>query len=94
MKLYQIEGLEHQYRIDEITDDEGVALFNVCLNFRPLLKQLLSQNDTALIRSAPGHSPKKARELLSLQLQACNSYIAMWQRDALAEHLPNTKDHN
>jgi hypothetical protein len=79
MKLFKHANSNNLFQIHEITEEELIAEYNVCLNFKGYLEEILKKPDPVLIKLAPGSDANQVRNLLNLQLKFCNDYVLMFQ---------------
>jgi hypothetical protein len=66
-------------KIDELTDDDLVYLFNVCLNYGSYIEELLKKPNHVMMMQAPGKSADIVRANLEGQLQLCKSFVEIWK---------------
>ena len=79
MKLFQHPGGK-LFGLDELTDDWLIDHYNICLNYKAYIFQLLKMPDKQLIMFAPGNSADQVRVNLTRQMKSCDEYIAMWNQ--------------
>jgi hypothetical protein len=79
MKLFKQSKDSDLYEIHELTDDQLIAEFNICINYKGYLSQIMKLPDKSLMVFALGKSAKELRELLKKQEDFCTEYIEMWQ---------------
>ena len=78
MKLLKQSEQSKLFRIEGLSDDTLIALYNVCLNYKAYLSQITSLPNATLLQIAPGSSAKEVRRNLAEQEKACDDYINMW----------------
>ena len=78
MKLLKQSEQSKLFRIEGLSDDTLIALYNVCLNYKAYLSQITSHPNATLLQIAPGSSAKEVRRNLAEQEKACDDYINMW----------------
>ena len=80
MRLFKQENTEF-YGVADLTDEQLIAGFNICINYKGYLSGIMKLKDNELIAFAPGRSANEVRKLLKLQEKTCSDYIEMWQKN-------------
>jgi hypothetical protein len=78
MNLFKHQDNSNLFGIDGFTDDELIAQYNVCINYKAYLSQILALPDKSLLQVAPGMDAKIVRENLKSQEKYCDNFIALW----------------
>lgn len=78
MNIFKHPGKELIYGIDNLKENELIALYNVTINYKSYLQELLKQPDQIMLQMAPGMSAKIVRKNLTDQDDACTKFIEMW----------------
>jgi hypothetical protein len=80
MNIFKHPGESDLFGLDGLTDEELIAAYNVCLNYKAYLFQIISLTDKSLLAMAPGKDANTVRSNLRLQEKYCNDYIEMWNK--------------
>ena len=80
MNIFKHPGDTDLYGIDGLTDEELIAAYNVCLNYKAYLFHIIRLPDESLLAMAPGKDAEIVRTNLQLQEKYCNDYIEMWNK--------------
>jgi hypothetical protein len=79
MKLFKHAENSDLFQIHEMTDDQLVGLFGICLNYKGYAEQLLNLPTKALRKMAGATDVQLLCESTALQLKTCKEYIEFWQ---------------
>lgn len=82
MKLFKHGDDSGLYQIHELTEDQLIAIYSICLSYKGYAKQLLNLPTHALKRMSPGGDLTMLRQSIALQLKTCDEYIEFW-KDAI-----------
>lgn len=77
--IKQISKDKELYAISECTEDNLVGFYNIALNYRSYIAELMKKPDNVLLSLAPGKDAKTVRNILTMQLNTANEYVAVWQ---------------
>jgi hypothetical protein len=77
MKLFKQSANSKLYAIQELTEEDILALFNVCINYKPYIDELLKQPNFEMKKAAPGTDANQIRHNIKIQAKACMDYIGM-----------------
>jgi len=80
MNIFKHPGESDLFGIDGLTDEELIAAYNVCLNYKAYLSSIIRLSDKTLLTMAPGQDAKTVRSNLRLQEKYCNDYVEMWNK--------------
>lgn len=78
MILFKHKDNDNIFGIDNLTDDTLVGMYNICLNYKSYLQQLMRLPDSELLKLAPGTGGNLVRHNLEIQMKTCDDYIKMW----------------
>lgn len=78
MKLFKQAGNNNLFQIQDLTEEELIAFFNVSINYKEYLQEILKQPKEDLKKIAPGTDINQIRHNLHIQDKACADYISMW----------------
>jgi hypothetical protein len=92
MKLFKHDDDSGLYQVHELTEDQLIALFSMCISYKDYARQLLNLPTHSLRKIASGGDLVTLRESLALQLKTCDEYIAFWKEVTNAE--PAKKSQN
>lgn len=73
MKIFKHAENSELFRLDEITDNQIIALNDIAKNYHVYLDQIIKMPDAQMKEFAPGNA-EHARMAMRLQLQTCISY--------------------
>jgi hypothetical protein len=79
MKLFKHQDRSDLFQIHQLTEDELVAAYNVCLNYKSYIEEIIKKPDDILLKIAPGSDASQVRNNLKLQLKFCDDYIMLFQ---------------
>jgi hypothetical protein len=82
MKLFEHFDTPDLFGIDSISVDEFVGLYNVCLNYKSYLQEIVKLDNANLVQIAPGMDVKLIRSNLALQQKTCDDIITLWNERA------------
>jgi hypothetical protein len=88
MKLFKHAENSDLYQIHELTEDQLVGIFGMCVNYKGYASQLLSLPNKTLHKIAPGGDVALMRESIALQLKTSEEYIEFWKE---ATHMDKSK---
>jgi hypothetical protein len=77
------------FQLHEMSEEDLVALYNVCLNYKSYLSQIIALPDKSLLQMAPGTSAKIVRRNFKVQLDTCDKYIDLWNRTISSGNIKN-----
>lgn len=80
MKLFKHSETSNLFQIHELTEEQLIALYSMCVNYKGLIAQMLHSPDRILLKTAPGIDAKTVRSNLKLQDDTCDEYIALWKQ--------------
>jgi hypothetical protein len=80
MKLFKHSEFNNLYQLHELTEEQLIALYSMCVNYKGLIAQMLQSPDRILLKTAPGVDAKTVRSNLKLQNDTCDEYIALWKQ--------------
>lgn len=89
MKLFKESEDSELYQLHGLTENQLIGLFNVCINYKTSLSQILKLSDKELLKVAPGLDAKTVRFNLKIQDDACNEFINMWKIAINANNKPD-----
>jgi hypothetical protein len=78
MNIFKNKENKELFGINGFTEDELVAEYNIHLNYKPYIEQILHMPDKQLLLFAPNSSAQAARDNLKLQLDTCIKFIEMY----------------
>jgi len=73
MKILKHAEHSELFRIDEVLDEQLIALHDICQNYKAYLLTIIKMSDKQMAEFAPGNSIK-AREAMRLQVKTCMAY--------------------
>jgi hypothetical protein len=73
MKIFKHAENSELFRLDEITDNQIIALNDIAKNYHAYLNTIIKLPDAQLKEFAPGES-EHARMAMRLQIQTCIAY--------------------
>jgi hypothetical protein len=79
MKLFKQAENSELYQLAGLTEEQLIALFNICINYKGYLKGITRLKDKDLLHFAPGSNAIEVRNNLKMQEDTCTDYMAMWQ---------------
>lgn len=65
--------------INDIDEDQLIGLYNIAINYKSYVEQLLKMSDKQLLAFAPGKSADQVRGNLKLQVITCFDYQRAWE---------------
>jgi hypothetical protein len=86
MKLFK-HADNDMFQLHELSEDNLVGLYNVCLNYKSYLAQIVQLPDESLLTMAPGTDAKIVRRNFKVQLDTCDEYIGIFERTIHAGNL-------
>jgi hypothetical protein len=73
MKILKHAENSELFLLDEITDEQIIALKDIATNYKAYLLTIIKMSDKQMAEFAPGN-PVKARESMRLQIKTCMAY--------------------
>lgn len=89
MKLYKHCEASDLYQVHELTDDQLISMYNICINYKPYIEQLLKIPGSQLLKVASGIDENVVRHNLRSQLKFCDDYIQFWNTSIVTDNSPN-----
>lgn len=75
MKILKNAEQSDLFQIKELSEDDLIALLNVCINYRGWLVQMHQLDDKSVMAFSPGGSAKEIRIKLKIQEDFCSTFI-------------------
>lgn len=91
MKLFKHAENSNLYQIHEITEDQLIGLYGMCVDYKGYAAQLLALPKHSLKKMAPAGDVELLCESINLRIKACNDFIEFWKE---AAHLSSKKSQN
>lgn len=88
MKLFKHSETSKFFQVHELTDDQLIAMYNICINYKSYLEQIIKLPDAHLLKVASGIDATIVRNNLKMQFDFCEEYIKFWDT-AIVEGSPN-----
>jgi hypothetical protein len=79
MKLFKTSDESALFQLHGLTDDQLIAMYNICLNYKNYLEQIKRMPDSQLLSVAPNKNVETARNNLKMQSDFCDSYVEMFK---------------
>jgi hypothetical protein len=92
MKLIKQKADSDLFNIEGLTDDELIAEFNICINYKSYLQQIMTLPNATLLTLAPGESVAQVRANLKAQEKYCNDFIMLWKETIEAGGIKNMQN--
>lgn len=92
MKILKHAENSELFRLDEIVDEQLIALNDICKNYKAYLLTIIKMSDKQMAEFAPGN-PIKARGAMKLQIRTCMAYEIAFS-DVLSKAEPQKDKQN
>ena len=78
MKIFKHSDDNSLYGLDGLTEDELIAMYSMCINYRAYIQSIIKIPDKALLVMAPGQNAATVRLNLKMQEKYCDDFIELW----------------
>jgi hypothetical protein len=67
------------YQVHELTEEQLIGIFGMCVNYKPYVAQLLKLPNSSLKKIVPGGDVQAFKESVAIQIKAADDYMVFWK---------------